>query len=190
MFCPKCGNQLNEGATFCPKCGANVDAASAPHLQETSSNSINVTGIKKRKSTVIICIGLVLYVVLMCIPSVTNDVPALQEAGYYVEGISSEVEPLIMNGLVLFAVFPILIGLVELICAIKNKKAVFVLSVIQTVLSVPIYALDLMVLSYNKSKGLVVSYSSIVYLPIVASVLLLVGGIMFRKENAISGGTR
>lgn len=24
MFCPKCGNQLNEGAAFCPKCGAKV----------------------------------------------------------------------------------------------------------------------------------------------------------------------
>ena len=24
MFCPKCGNQLNDGAAFCPKCGTKV----------------------------------------------------------------------------------------------------------------------------------------------------------------------
>lgn len=187
MFCPKCGNQLNEGATFCPKCGANVDAASEPRLQGTSSNSVNVTGIKKRKSTIIICIGFVLYVLTTCIPSQTLDILAWQEAGYELRGGSNGV--ITLPSISTYFV-PVLIGLVELICAIKNKKAVFVLSIIQTVLSVLLYAIELMMLFDPERTGMVVSYSNIVYLPIVASVLLLVGGIMFRKENAISGGTR
>jgi uncharacterized membrane protein YvbJ len=24
MFCPKCGNEIKEGASFCPKCGTKV----------------------------------------------------------------------------------------------------------------------------------------------------------------------
>lgn len=142
----------------------------------------------KRKSTITICIGFILYVILLCIPSVTYDILANLEAGYELSGGSNGVLtfPLILS--VIYYVVPVLIGLVELICAIANKKAVFVLSVIQAVVSVVIYALSLMLLFAFKSDGLVVSYSNIVYLPIVACVLLLVGGIMFRKEKAITGG--
>lgn len=30
MFCPKCGNQLNEGASFCPSCGTNLNEFQNP----------------------------------------------------------------------------------------------------------------------------------------------------------------
>lgn len=30
MFCPNCGNQVNEGAAFCAACGTKVEAQAAP----------------------------------------------------------------------------------------------------------------------------------------------------------------
>ena len=34
MICPKCGNQLNEGAVFCPKCGHKIENGSNDsHIQ-------------------------------------------------------------------------------------------------------------------------------------------------------------
>ena len=140
----------------------------------------------KRKSTITICIGFVLYVILICIPAVTFDVIANLEDGYDFGGGSDGAATLPL--IAFYYYVPVLIGLVELICAIANKKAVFVLSVIQAVVSVLIYVLNLMMFSDFKSDGSVVSYSNIVYLPIVACALLLVGGIMFRKEKAVTGG--
>lgn len=33
MFCPKCGNEVADGAGFCPKCGNQLGAPSTPHAQ-------------------------------------------------------------------------------------------------------------------------------------------------------------
>lgn len=38
MFCPKCGNQLNDGAAFCPKCGERI-------TDNTSIKENNNTGL-------------------------------------------------------------------------------------------------------------------------------------------------
>ncbi len=32
MFCPNCGNQINDGARFCPFCGVSASEAPAPRL--------------------------------------------------------------------------------------------------------------------------------------------------------------
>ena len=82
---------------------------------------------------------------------------------------------------------PCLLGLVEFICAIVYKKAVFLLSIIQAVvfaftLSFTIYLFEEYILDQTIFWGYVL-------IPGVACALLLIGGIMFRKEKAISGGT-
>lgn len=121
----------------------------------------------KRKSTLLVCIGFVLYVVSICAPSVKVD------ASKYALPSGLEVN-----------------GFVEFICVIANKRAVFVLSVIQTVVSVFAFALTTLVLSGMENDGKLVSKNSIVYLPVVACALLLIGGIVFRKENAVLGGAQ
>lgn len=35
-FCPKCGNQLEDGVKFCPKCGASLPEASAAKAPEST----------------------------------------------------------------------------------------------------------------------------------------------------------
>ena len=37
MFCPKCGNQLNEGAAFCPKCGTKVGESEEKTVNQQST---------------------------------------------------------------------------------------------------------------------------------------------------------
>ncbi|WP_080768486.1 zinc-ribbon domain-containing protein [Apilactobacillus kunkeei] len=37
-FCPKCGNELKEGAKFCPKCGAQI-------VQNVQPNGANTNGV-------------------------------------------------------------------------------------------------------------------------------------------------
>lgn len=66
MFCPKCGNQLNDGAVFCPKCGLKIsDDAPSESLGSVSSQTESTSaqrdntqgkeeasGSKKKKSKV------------------------------------------------------------------------------------------------------------------------------------------
>lgn len=152
MFCPNCGTQLNDGAAFCPKCGAKVDAASSIPMQTATANSVKPVKPQKRKSTLLIGIGIILYG--LCFLAFTALKPLF------------------------FVVW--IIGLAEFICAIANKKAVFVLSIIQAV-----------VLTFTLIIAFVFLRSVFVLsllLPIAACALLLIGGRMYRKENAISGG--
>ena len=151
----------------------------------------------KRKSTIIIGIGFILYVVSIWIPSLTLD----QRVGIYGSAYASAyaeqkglgvpleagiaTKPLIIVSLFSYVV-PVLIGLAEFICAIANKKAVFVLSVIQTVTSVLVFAFTMLVILGAKVDGSLVSQSIVVYFPIVACALLLVGGIVFKKERALN----
>ena len=162
MFCQKCGNQLNEGAAFCPKCGAKVDAISEPRVQETNGNSMTITKLKKRKSTVLMCIGVITY--------------AMYAYGYHEFG----------------AVFwvPCLIGLVEFLCAFAYKKAVFALSIIQAVAFTFLFAYSLLIIVSGHILNFILVILFLILFPLAACVFLLVGGIMFRKENAISGGVQ
>lgn len=162
MFCQKCGNQLNEGAVFCPKCGSRVDATSEPRVQETNGNSINITKLKKRKSTLLMCIGVIMY-------------------GLYAYGFHE-------FGAIFWA--PCLIGLVELICAIAYKKAVFVFSIIQAVAFTFVFAYSLLIILGGHILNFILVFLFIILFPIAACALLLVGGIMYRKENAISGDSQ
>lgn len=38
MFCPKCGNEIKEGASFCPKCGTKV-ARNQENFQQNNYKS-------------------------------------------------------------------------------------------------------------------------------------------------------
>ena len=38
MFCKKCGNQLNPGASFCNKCGAPVENSAQPQVNNYQPN--------------------------------------------------------------------------------------------------------------------------------------------------------
>lgn len=163
MFCQKCGNQLNEGAAFCPKCGSQIGVASGVQAQGTYENGVNQTKPKKRISPLLISIGVILYGVC-CIVSTA---PAVR---------------------LLFSVV-LLMGLVELICAIANKKAAFVLSVIQAVVFIFVFMLNLVSpLSIEVASDDIVAVLILcIVLPILPCILLLVGGIMFRKENVVNG---
>lgn len=157
MFCENCGSQLNEGAAFCPRCGAQTGAVQTNRIQRVYENGVNQTKPKKRKSPLVIGIGAILYAAATVLCSSR------------------------LSYLVLF-----LFGLVELICAIANKKAAFVLSVIQTV--VFIFAFNLSLAIPFLSKFIKTEYILLVLvididLPIAACILLLLGGIMFRKEH-------
>lgn len=39
MFCPKCGNQLEDGASFCPSCGNQLNVQQAQPQQQVSGSS-------------------------------------------------------------------------------------------------------------------------------------------------------
>lgn len=69
MFCPKCGNNLSDGAKFCPKCGTPLQAAGnqsnqSPPQPTVSKNTLAQAGsaaspIQKKARKVHLCILLV-----------------------------------------------------------------------------------------------------------------------------------
>ena len=40
MFCPKCGNQMDEGSKFCPKCGNQMGSAQTLAVDDSSGLGI------------------------------------------------------------------------------------------------------------------------------------------------------
>lgn len=139
----------------------------------------------KRRSTIVIYIGFVLYVILMFIPS-----------GTFYTDTGTIIFNLFEVSAVMYKYYavPILIGLAEFICAIANKKPVYVLSGIQMAVSIIVYALSVYVSTYakNEVEG-DFNFNIVYYLPIVASILLFAGGIMFKKEyekNKLEGGAQ
>ena len=53
MFCPKCGNEIKEGASFCPKCGTKV-ARNQENFQQNNYKSQNSQQNKNVKKHTII----------------------------------------------------------------------------------------------------------------------------------------
>lgn len=181
MFCENCGNQLNEGAVFCPRCGVQTGAGSGVRVQGTNKSNVNLKKPKKTLLMILICIGVIFYIIWF---------------GLICYMLSSDVGSSFIAVSILGAVCCLII-LGELICAIANKKAVFVLSVMQAIVCVVDINWFLFVFS---SLGGIFHVSglwavSIFYIeiPIVACVLLLLGGIMFRTKriiNELSGAAR
>ena len=64
MFCPKCGNQLNEGAAFCPKCGTKVENASAKFV-DTSNVSDKKKSFNKKLLFVLVPVIILIFVFSM-----------------------------------------------------------------------------------------------------------------------------
>ena len=55
MFCPKCGNQLNDGAAFCPKCGTKIEAKNTTPVPKA-----NMGGLLRNKSFILGIVGIAL----------------------------------------------------------------------------------------------------------------------------------
>lgn len=167
MICQKCGNQLNEGAAFCPKCGTKTDAASGVRVRGAYENGISQTKPKKWKSKLLIGIGVFLYIIWSAL------------LNYF--GFSSFGS--IGSGFIVVSILDIfcfLIILAEFICAIANKKVVFVLSIIQAI----VFAVDLNLFLFLLREGIlyVAFVVGFVEIPFVACILLLVGGIMLERK--------
>lgn len=67
MFCPKCGNEIKEGASFCPKCGTKV-ARNQENFQQNNYKSQNSQQNKNVKKHTIITkqnIGLIVGLAFM-----------------------------------------------------------------------------------------------------------------------------
>ena len=69
MFCPKCGNEIKEGASFCPKCGTKV-ASNQENFQQNnykSQNSQQNKNVKKHtiitKQNICLIVGLAFMII-------------------------------------------------------------------------------------------------------------------------------
>ena len=73
MFCPKCGNEIKEGASFCPKCGTKV-ARNQENFQQNNYKSQNSQQNKNVKKHTIITkqnIGLIVGLAFMFLGGLT-----------------------------------------------------------------------------------------------------------------------
>ena len=73
MFCPKCGNEIKEGASFCPKCGTKV-ASNQENFQQNNYKSQNSQQNKNVKKHTIITkqnIGLIVGLAFMFYGGIT-----------------------------------------------------------------------------------------------------------------------
>lgn len=146
----------------------------------------------KRKSTFVIGIGFILHIVTMFMPVFIFDYGSEKIGASWIRLIevvlqddSGDSSALFWLIWLIVLLIILLTGLAEFICAIAYKKAVFVLSIIQTVVSVLVFAIDKFVLYANDvSGGENVEIGIAAYFSIIACLLLLVGGIMFKKERA------
>lgn len=72
MFCKKCGNQLNDGATFCNKCGFSMNQNDSTTSTQVSSfgSSATATMVKaatqKNKKAILIIVALVVVGLAIC----------------------------------------------------------------------------------------------------------------------------
>lgn len=112
MFCPNCGNNIADNATFCPKCGATVgqDAhAASPAPQPAAKKEPKPKkGIAFKVLSAIVGILLIrlLTIVLtkVVIPTITNQQPAAHQtqtasdlSGLYTDEEIAELEKQVMN---------------------------------------------------------------------------------------------
>lgn len=66
MFCDKCGNELNEGASFCPKCGNKIEANIAAKASVPSQSK------RKNKWRIVLMVAIVFGVLLFFYRTVIN----------------------------------------------------------------------------------------------------------------------
>ncbi len=68
MFCPKCGNELNEGAAFCPKCGQAVNSKTddSDDMFSSELNEKNFSSSIKRSTatSILRIVGIVLSAIV------------------------------------------------------------------------------------------------------------------------------
>ena len=49
MYCPKCGNYVNDGDRFCPKCGASVETGNATTQTHSGGSGYRMQGKKSKE---------------------------------------------------------------------------------------------------------------------------------------------
>lgn len=82
MFCPKCGNKVNDGEKFCSKCGTNMADAAAPQI--TKSKRLGIVG--KLGIGIGAVVG-ILLIVLVFAPSSGNS------GNEYIEAVKNATLP-------------------------------------------------------------------------------------------------
>lgn len=109
MFCPKCGNSLNEGAEFCPMCGTRIARKENVESVITMTDSGNNKSEKKSKKKWLIIVGIVALLSIVVSIKVSYDnakknrVATFQLEGYTItvpDGYKvthSEKEVLVLN---------------------------------------------------------------------------------------------
>lgn len=70
MFCPKCGNEVQEGQAFCPNCGNNLNPSAAsvtnqPFEKEAGKGANGINKIKENKRLLIPIIGGVVALIII-----------------------------------------------------------------------------------------------------------------------------
>jgi hypothetical protein len=94
MFCKKCGNQLNDDASFCPKCGTPVNRNADGTNYDASGKQSILNEKKKLSKRLLICIACagILAVALIgyLIFTSTNKVKMVEIEGYTVSSPAAE----------------------------------------------------------------------------------------------------
>lgn len=65
MFCTKCGNQVEDGASFCSKCGCSTDPTSKPAAAHKKSTGI-IVGI-------IIALVAIIVAIVICVVAISSN---------------------------------------------------------------------------------------------------------------------
>lgn len=95
MFCPKCGNEMPEGAEFCMKCGTKIKdfKGSSESKKAASSKVVDkkneiVNKVKNNKKVRIICLAIAAIIVIGIVALIVNTCANSEKAKAYDEGVA------------------------------------------------------------------------------------------------------
>ena len=140
MFCPKCGNQLNEGAAFCPKCGAKVGEPKI-NLVNQQPKPQNMTGVKTSRKAISIE-ALVLSIVAGCMYLFSLTQPIYEVWHYHPYKDVVEDYSLSDNGAIMFLF--LVFHIVNIFCSLNKKRIHLIASCVTGAAMIiwPIYKLE------------------------------------------------
>lgn len=121
MFCPKCGAQCADGATFCGSCGNNLQAA--PQQSAPAGQPVDIAvAVKKNMSYIMVAIGAVAALLgLLIIFGVFE--PSVTIWGQTISIPMSQIDGNFMGilGNILFGLINLVIGAVGILYFLKNQ---------------------------------------------------------------------
>lgn len=86
MFCDKCGNELNEGASFCPKCGNKIEANMAAEASVPSQSK------RKNKWRIVLMVAIVFLIIVFFYRTVINKKEGASVTNMTTVGTSNKTE--------------------------------------------------------------------------------------------------